>query len=205
MTDRALRAPEDLDALDFSKHAGLVPVIAQDAADGRALMLAFATREALELSLATGEMHFWSRSRGALWRKGETSGNTLRVVSLHADCDGDAVLALVRPTGPACHTGEGTCFGDGAAPELPALDATLAARQRERPAGSYTVRLLDDENLRLKKLGEETAELVAALAKGDPERAREEAADLLYHMLVALRAAGVPAADVLQALEARRR
>lgn len=205
MTDRRLRASADLDALDFSKLTGLVPVVAQDAADGRALMLAFATREALEKSLATGEMHFWSRSRGALWRKGETSGNTLRVVSLHADCDRDAVLALVRPTGPACHTGEGTCFGDGAAPELPALDATLAARQADRPAGSYTVRLLDDENLRLKKLGEETAELVAALAKGDPERAREEAADLLYHMLVALRAAGVPATDVLEALEARRR
>lgn len=205
MTDRALRAPDDLDALDFAKLTGLVPVVAQDAADGRVLMVAFATREALEQSLTTGEMHFWSRSRSTLWRKGETSGNTLRVVSLHADCDGDVVLALVRPSGPACHTGEDTCFGEGAAPELPALDATLAARQAARPAGSYTVRLLDDENLRLKKLGEESAELVAALAKGDPERAREEAADLLYHMLVALRAAGVPATDVLEALEARRR
>ncbi|HSW30538.1 MAG TPA: bifunctional phosphoribosyl-AMP cyclohydrolase/phosphoribosyl-ATP diphosphatase HisIE [Longimicrobiales bacterium] len=211
MTDRALRAPEDLDALDFAKLTGLVPVVAQDAADGRALMLAFATREALERSLATGEMHFWSRSRGVLWRKGETSGNTLRVVSLHADCDGDAVLALVRPTGPACHTGEGTCFGDGAAPEVPGagdgvlatLDATLAERQAQRPSGSYTVRLLDDENLRLKKLGEETAELVAALAKGDPARAREEAADLLYHMLVALRAAGVAWGDVAAALHVR--
>ncbi len=221
MTDRALRAPEDLDALDFAKHTGLVPVVAQDAADGRVLMFAFATREALEKSLATGQMHFWSRSRGALWRKGETSGNTLSVVSLHADCDGDAVLALVHPAGPACHTGEGTCFGEGAAPApmgraaaapsshprdaLAVLDATLAARQEERPEGSYTVHLLDDENLRLKKLGEETAELIAALAKGDAERAREEAADLLYHTLVALRAAGVPLAEVMEALEARRR
>ena len=205
MTDRTLRSPADLDGLDFAKLTGLLPVVAQDASDGRVLMLAFATREALEKSLATGEMHFWSRSRGALWRKGETSGNTLRLVSLHADCDGDAVLALVRPSGPACHTGEATCFGEGAAPEIPVLDATLAARQAERPQGSYTVRLLDDETLRLKKLGEETAELVAALAKGDAVRAREEAADLLYHMLVALRAAGVPATDVLEALEARRR
>jgi phosphoribosyl-ATP pyrophosphohydrolase/phosphoribosyl-AMP cyclohydrolase len=203
MTDRTLRAPADLDGLDFAKHTGLVPVVAQDSSDGRVLMLAFATREALERSLATGEMHFWSRSRGALWRKGETSGNTLRVVSLHADCDGDAVLACVRPAGPACHTGEATCFGEGAAPALASLDATLAARQAERPAGSYTVRLLDDENLRLKKLGEETAELVAALAKGDPERAREEAADLLYHVLVALRAAGVAWGDVAAALHAR--
>jgi len=216
MTDRTLSTVADLDGLDFARHTGLVPVVAQDASDGRVLMVAFATREALEKSLATGEMHFWSRSRSALWRKGETSGNTLRVVSLHADCDGDAVLALVRPTGPACHTGEATCFGERAAPGgaatrfasdgvLAALDATLAARQRERPAGSYTARLLEDENLRLKKLGEETTELVAALAKGDPERAREEAADLVYHMLVALRAAGVPLTEMLEALEARRR
>lgn len=217
MTDRTLSTPADLDGLDFAKLSGLLPVVAQDADDGRVLMVAFATREALERSLATGEMHFWSRSRGALWRKGETSGNTLRVVSLHADCDGDAVLALVHPAGPACHTGEGTCFGEGAAPAgsgpdgiradggFEALDATLAARQAERPAGSYTVRLLDDENLRLKKLGEETAELVAALAKGDRERARQEAADLVYHALVALRAVGVSAGELLEALEARRR
>lgn len=230
MTDRTLRAASDLDGLDFAKHTGLVPVVAQDADDGRVLMVAFATREALERTLSTGEMHFWSRSRGTLWRKGETSGNVLSLVSLHADCDGDTVLARVRPVGPACHTGEKTCFGElappggaagargaagaeGAAPSsitapdtaLAALDATLAARQAERPQGSYTVRLLDDENLRLKKLGEETAELVAALAKGDRERSREEAADLLYHLLAALRGAGVPLAEVLAALEARRR
>ncbi|NJD19053.1 MAG: phosphoribosyl-AMP cyclohydrolase, partial [Gemmatimonadetes bacterium] len=138
MTDRKLSPAADLACLDFAKQGGLVPVVAQDASDGRVLMVAFATREALERSLATGEMHFWSRSRGALWRKGETSGNTLRVVSLHADCDGDAVLALVRPAGPACHTGEDTCFGEGAAPALAALDATLASRQEERPDGSYT-------------------------------------------------------------------
>jgi phosphoribosyl-ATP pyrophosphohydrolase/phosphoribosyl-AMP cyclohydrolase len=197
MTDRMLRATADFDNLAFAKHTGLVPVVAQDASDGRILMVAWATREALERSLARGEMHFWSRSRGALWRKGETSGNTLRVVSLHADCDGDAVLARVRPAGPACHTGEATCFGEGAMPEglgaaggvLATLDATLAQRQAERPEGSYTVRLLDDENLRLKKLGEETAELVAALAKGDRERARQEA--------------GVAWGDVAAALHAR--
>lgn len=216
MTDRTLSTAADLDRLDFAKLTGLVPVVAQDAGDGRMLMLAFATREALERSLATGEMHFWSRSRAALWRKGETSGNTLRLVSLHADCDGDAVLALVRPSGPACHTGEDTCFGEGAGPGggaprpgsdagLAALDTTLASRQAERPAGSYTVRLLDDENLRLKKLGEETAELVAALAKGDGARACEEAADLVYNTLVALRAAGVSASELLESLEARRR
>ena len=222
MTDRTLRSAQDLDGLDFAKHAGLVPVVAQDAADGRVLMVAYATREALEKSLVTGMMHFWSRSRRALWRKGETSGNVLRVVSLHADCDGDTVLARVAPTGPACHTGESTCFGAYAAPlgveagalarpsaaahdVLAALDATLAARQADRPEGSYTVRLLDDENLRLKKLGEETAELVTALAKNDGERIPEEAADLLYHLLAALRGAGVPLGAVMTALEARRR
>lgn len=223
MTDRTLHAAADLDTLDFAKHTGLVPVVAQDDRDGRVLMVAWATRQALELSLSTGEMHFWSRSRGALWKKGETSGNVLALVSLHADCDGDTVLARVRPTGPACHTGEGTCFGEGAEPAadagggaapgspsgpdaaLAALDATLAARQAERPEGSYTVRLLDDENLRLKKLGEETAELVTALAKGDTERIPEEAADLVYHILAALRGAGVPLEQVLAALEKRRR
>lgn len=207
MTDRTLRTPADLDGLDFAKLTGLVPVVAQDAADGRVLMVAFATRQALERSLTTGEMHFWSRSRNELWRKGETSGNVLELVSLHADCDGDTVLARVTPTGPACHTGEATCFGEGAdgGDPLSALDATLASRQRERPEGSYTVRLLDDENLRLKKLGEETAELVTALARGDAERIPEEAADLLYHVLVALRGAGVELSAVVSALEARRR
>lgn len=215
MTDRTLMSAQDLDALDFAKHTGLVPVVAQHAADGRVLMVAWATREALEKSLSTGMMHFWSRSRNALWQKGETSGNVLKVTSLHADCDGDTVLALVMPTGPACHTGESTCFGEDAEPTgdleaspaatLTALDLTMAIRQAQRPADSYTVKLLNDENLRLKKLGEETAELVTALAKNDVERVREEAADVLYHLLAALRGAHVPLDDVMMTLEARRR
>ncbi len=209
MTDRSLTNEADLDALDFGKLDGLIPVVAQDADDGRVLMVAFANPEALRLSLDTGRMHFWSRSRQALWQKGETSGNVLHVVSLHADCDADTVLARVRPSGPACHTGETTCFGalpatPGGAPEvLTRLDATLGERARERPEGSYTVRLLADENLRLKKLGEETAELVAALATSDTVRATEEAADLLYHVLVALRAEGIGLDAVAGALEAR--
>lgn len=209
-SDRAIRRAADLDALAFDA-AGLLPVVAQDAATGAVLMVAWSNRDALERTLATGDVHFWSRSREKMWRKGETSGNVLRLVSLHADCDGDTVLALVEPAGPACHTGETTCFGAGAAPRggddagtLAALDALLAARARERPPGSYTTRLLGDENLRLKKLGEETAELVTALAKGDGERIPEEAADLLYHVLVALRASGVGLRDVLAVLEARR-
>ena len=215
MTDRTLRTPEDLAELAFDDR-GLIPVIAQDAADGRVLMMAWATVEALERTLEGGEMTFWSRSRRALWRKGETSGNVLRLVSLHADCDGDAVLARVTPTGPACHTGEATCFGARSEPDLesavatpgettlPDLWATLRDRAASRPEGSYTTRLLDDPNLRIKKLGEETAELIQALAQDDGPRAAEEAADLLYHTLVALLATGRSLDDVLAVLEARR-
>jgi phosphoribosyl-ATP pyrophosphohydrolase/phosphoribosyl-AMP cyclohydrolase len=206
MTDRTLDSPKSLDALDFDRGGGLLPVVVQDAATGQVLMLGFANRLALERTLATGQVHFWSRSRGELWRKGETSGNTLALVSLHSDCDGDAVLARVTPAGPTCHTLETTCFGDGTdvpAGTLARLDATLASRAEERPDGSYTVKLLDDQNLRLKKLGEEAAELVAALATGDAARATEEAADLVYHLLVALRAEGVDVTALLRALGKR--
>jgi ATP-binding cassette subfamily B protein len=142
MTDRAIGSAGDLDALDFGSD-GLLPVVVSDAATGEALMVAFANRPALERSLATGQMHFWSRRRSQLWRKGETSGNTLALVSLHADCDADTVLARVMPAGPTCHTGERTCFGEGAGAPVAALarlDRTLAARQQERPSGSYTVK-----------------------------------------------------------------
>lgn len=208
MTDRTIESSADLDAVDFAAAEGLVPVIAQDVSTGEVRMLAYANRAALEATLETGQLHFWSRSRGRLWRKGETSGNTLAVSSLHSDCDGDTVLALVVPAGPTCHTGERGCFGEGAAPHpdvLGRLDSTLTHRAKERPGGSYTVRLLDDDNLRLKKLGEESAELVAALASGERARAVEEAADLLYHVLVALRAQGSGTGELLSALEARAR
>ncbi|MEQ1856518.1 MAG: bifunctional phosphoribosyl-AMP cyclohydrolase/phosphoribosyl-ATP diphosphatase HisIE [Longimicrobiales bacterium] len=210
MSDRTISTTRDLDALAFGTGTGtsdaLLPVVVQDAATGEVLMVAFTNRAALEKTLATGQMHFWSRRRNELWRKGETSGNTLAVVSLHADCDADTVLARVRPAGPTCHTGERTCFGDGAdvaVSALARLDRTLQARQVERPAGSYTVKLLDNTNLRLKKLGEESAELVAALAVGDTGRATEEAADLVYHVVVALRAAGVDVNALLEELDRR--
>jgi phosphoribosyl-AMP cyclohydrolase / phosphoribosyl-ATP pyrophosphohydrolase len=197
-----------LDAVHFSRAGGTVAVVAQHARSGEVLMLAHATREALERTLAEGVMCYWSRSRNELWRKGDTSGNVQHVVSLHADCDADAILALVLPAGPSCHTGDWTCFG--ALPSLPALAATIDSRaatgltsaQSGRP--SYTQRLLGDANLRLKKLGEEAVELALACERGEPERVAEEAADLLYHVLVACRAAGVAAGDVLAALDARR-
>ena len=233
----------DLDRLDFAKGNGLVTVVTQDAVSGAVLMVAHADRAALERTIATEEMHYHSRIRG-LWRKGATSGNTQRVSSLVADCDGDAVLARVVPAGPACHTGSTTCF-DGPGGEadtetrggvngdaLSALEATIRERAARaasraddgiRTSGgthqlvgpgddpgtgarpSYTVRLLADRNLRLKKIGEEAAELITACADGDRARATEEAADLVYHVLVALHAAGGSLADVRHVLAERAR
>ena len=219
-----------LDTLNFDKGNGLVTVVTQDARTGAVLMVAHADREALERTIASGEMHYRSRTRGA-WHKGATSGNVQRVVSLVVDCDGDAVLARVDPAGPACHTGAVSCFGGEAlgADALGVLDATIAERARsstqegsppfthgstepsEPPNQSdtqwpsYTQRLLADRNLRLKKLGEEAAELVLACADGDAARAAEEAADLVYHTLVALRPLGLSLDDVRRALAGRRR
>jgi phosphoribosyl-ATP pyrophosphohydrolase/phosphoribosyl-AMP cyclohydrolase len=197
-----------LPVLDFSKGDGVVTVVTQDARTGAVLMVAHADREALEQTVATGEMHYRSRTRG-LWHKGATSGNVQRVVSLHADCDGDAVLARVIPAGPACHTGARACFDVGEAPPgsavLERLDRTIAARTG-RTVGdgeSYTRRLLADRNLRLKKLGEECAELLTACADGNRERAVEEGADLVYHALVALRAVGASLEDVCEELARR--
>jgi phosphoribosyl-ATP pyrophosphohydrolase/phosphoribosyl-AMP cyclohydrolase len=196
----------DLNSLDFTKSNGLVTVVTQDAVTGAVLMVAHADREALEKTVASGEMHYHSRTRG-LWRKGDTSGNTQRVVSLAPDCDGDTVLARVLVAGPACHTGSMSCFGENAlaADAFGALDSVIAERalSLDEPQPTYTQRLLKDRNLRLKKIGEEAAELVTACADGDRERAVDEAADLFYHALVALRSVG---ADVnsLRASLARR-
>lgn len=206
----------DLSELDFSKGNGLVTVVTQDATSGLVLMVAHADREAVERTLATGEMHYYSRTRG-LWHKGATSGNRQRVVSLACDCDGDALLARVIPAGPACHTGATSCFvGPDVGDALYALDATIAGRAASLESGaapaaspeagekpSYTMRLLGDRNLRLKKVGEEAAELIAACADGDRDRATEEVADLLYHALVALRAAGGSLPDVQRVLARR--
>ena len=206
-----LKGADDLDALDFKKAGGLVPVIAQHAGSGAVLMVAYADRDALLRTIESGELHLRSRSRGP-WHKGATSGNVMAIVALYADCDGDSVLALVRPAGPACHTGAASCFDRG--PDAPPrfdeergiarLDRTIAARATEGGGpGSYTRRLLDDRNLRLKKLGEEAAELAVALADSDRGQAVEEAADLLYHVLVGLRGAGAGLADVEATLDRR--
>ena len=196
----------NLDALNFEKGSGLVSVVTQHARTGQVLMLAFANRDAVERTLATGEMHYHSRTRG-LWHKGASSGNTQQVISLTADCDGDTILARVIPAGPACHTGAVTCFGAVAADTLGELDAMIDSRSVLPPSDtvSYTAKLLGDRNLRLKKIGEESSEFVTACADGDAARATEEAADLLYHMLVALHAVGGSLDGVRSELRARTR
>lgn len=203
-----------MNEVDFGDD-GLVPCVAQDASSGEVLTVAYVSEESLRLTRETGEMHFWSRSRGKIWRKGESSGNTQRVVSLRLDCDGDALLALVEPAGPACHTGERTCFfrelGTGGGPDpvpaeaLATLERTLASRAEERPAGSYTVELLDDAERIGEKLREEADEVARAVVGESDERVAEEAADLLYHLEVALAARRVPGAAPLDVLNSRRR
>jgi len=193
-----------LDTLNFAKGGGMVTVVTQDGVTGAVLMVAHADREALEYTLRTGEMHYRSRSRG-LWHKGGTSGNVQRVMTLTTDCDRDAILARVQPAGPACHNGTTSCFEDDAlgADALATLDRTIAARRVTPEPGSYTQKLFNDRNLRLKKLGEEAVELTVACVDHDKERAAEEGADLLYHTLVALQAIGVSLDDVRQVLAQR--
>ncbi|HEV7594336.1 MAG TPA: bifunctional phosphoribosyl-AMP cyclohydrolase/phosphoribosyl-ATP diphosphatase HisIE [Gemmatimonadaceae bacterium] len=190
----------NLDDVKFGVDTGTVVVVAQDAATGRVLMVAHADREALSRTIETGEMHYRSRRRG-LWRKGATSGNIQKVVSLALDCDGDSVLARVIPAGPACHTGQVSCFPDLSQPSAWALLAETIRKRRNDPDNTgYTRALLGDRNLRLKKIGEEAAEFVTACADSDAARAVEEAADVVYHMAVALEALDTSIDDVALAL-----
>jgi phosphoribosyl-ATP pyrophosphohydrolase/phosphoribosyl-AMP cyclohydrolase len=200
-----LKDVRDVDALDFSRGDGTVTVVVQDERTGEVLMVAHADREALERTLATGEMHFRSRSRGA-WHKGATSGNVQHVKALYGDCDRDTVLAIVAPAGPACHSGNATCFDQPSREDiLDELDRTIRDRADSREGESYTRRLLGDRNLRLKKLGEESAELVLACADESRDRVINEAADVVYHTLVALRSLGLGLDDVRAVLRERRR
>jgi phosphoribosyl-ATP pyrophosphohydrolase/phosphoribosyl-AMP cyclohydrolase len=205
---------------------GLIPVVAQDHVSGEVLTLAYANEESLRLTVETGELHFYSRSRGEIWRKGETSGNVLKLRQLRYDCDGDAIVALVEPSGPACHTGQRSCFyrevGGSAstekdAPPMPGepvpavhetlatLERTLRSRAAERPEGSYTVTLLDDPKLIGEKVEEEAEEVVRAAREESDERVAEEAADLLYHLAVLLAQREVPQSAAMEVLDGRRR
>ena len=207
-----------LEAVKFGAD-GLVPVVAQDSRSGDVLMVAYANREALERTADTGQAHYYSRSRAALWRKGETSGHQQAVRDIRIDCDGDAVLYRVDQTGPACHTGSRTCFSSAVGPDggttpgedpgahlLTRLAETIARRASDRPAGSYTVELLDRGVPKVsQKLGEEAVEVVVAANAEEPERLASEAADLLYHLLVLLQARGVPLDAVWKELAHRSR
>lgn len=203
-----------LDEVKFDE-AGLVPVVAQEASTGEVLMLAYANREALERTAASGRAHYWSRSRGEIWRKGDTSGHTQDVSEIRVDCDGDALLYRVRQQGAACHTGEHACFFrrvvedalETASPGghiLGRVDAVIARRAEERPEGSYTTYLFEKGlDKILKKLGEETTEVVVAAKNEAPAELRAESADLLFHLLVLLRVRGLPLEEVWAELESR--
>jgi phosphoribosyl-ATP pyrophosphohydrolase/phosphoribosyl-AMP cyclohydrolase len=185
---------------------GLVPVVAQSALSGEVLMVAYADRQALERTRETGQAHYHSRSRGALWKKGETSGHHQEVEDVRVDCDGDAVLYVVRQHGPACHTGAPTCFGEPTGAILTRLARTIADRGRARPTGSYTARLLEQGVGRIaQKLGEEAVETVVAATSEDGARLTSEAADLLYHLLVLLEAKDLPLDRVFEELAQRAR
>jgi phosphoribosyl-ATP pyrophosphohydrolase/phosphoribosyl-AMP cyclohydrolase len=190
---------------------GLVPCIIQDWRSGEVLTLAYMNEEAMARTRETGELHLWSRSRGELWHKGATSGNTQAVKALRLDCDGDAVLALVEPAGPACHTGERTCFHHGEleppAPHeaLPTLERTVDARAAERPEGSYTAALLAEPAAIGAKVMEEAEEVARAAREESDDRVAEEAADVLYHLTVLLRSRGLDLAEAEAVLNGRRR
>lgn len=195
-------------ALDWSKGEGLLPLIAQHAHDGRVLMLGYVNREAIERTLETRRVHFWSRSTQRLWMKGETSGHVLGLVSLAADCDRDTLLAQVLPQGPTCHRGTPSCF-DGEAPAHPwlnELEALIESRKQVDPASSYVARLLAAAPARrAQKVGEEGVETALAAATGDLDGLCNEAADLLFHLLVLLRGADLRLADVVSELARRHR
>jgi phosphoribosyl-ATP pyrophosphohydrolase/phosphoribosyl-AMP cyclohydrolase len=189
---------------------GLIPVVIQDWNTGEVLTLAYANAEAVERTRSTGELHLWSRSRNELWHKGATSGNTQQVKGLRYDCDADALVALVIPNGPACHTGERTCFHRGdMAPApfevLPALERVLTDRQATRPEGSYTVELLDTPSLIGAKVEEEAEEVARAAREETDDRVDNEAADVLYHLMVLLRSRDRALADATEVLRERAR
>ncbi len=189
---------------------GLAPCVVQDWRTGEVLTLAYVSAESLRLTRETGEMVFFSRSRQELWHKGATSGNVQKLRAIRYDCDADAVLALVEPAGPACHTGERTCFHRGEVERhapfevLPGLERTISARAGERPAGSYTVKLLDDPALIGEKVREEAEEVARAAREESDDRVANEAADVLYHLAVLLKGRGLGYADAARVLDDRR-
>ena len=191
-------------AVDWARGQGLVAAIVQDARDGRVLMLGYMDRAALERTLRERCVTFYSRSRQRLWTKGESSGNRLELVSIAPDCDGDALLVRARPLGPTCHRGSDSCFGAAGADPLVALDALVAARERERPARSYTTTLFEAGTRRIaQKVGEEGVETALAAVAEDDAALLGEAADLVFHLLVLLRSRGLGLDELRECLRSR--
>jgi phosphoribosyl-AMP cyclohydrolase / phosphoribosyl-ATP pyrophosphohydrolase len=195
--------------MNFDKLNGLIPAIIQEQATGKILMTGFMNEEALEKTLETGRVTFFSRTRNTLWTKGETSGNFLTVISIHEDCDNDTLLIYAKPDGPVCHTGDSTCFHDDAGPAigfLAELENVINVRKNQSPDVSYTARLFEKGLPRIaQKVGEEAVECVIEAMKGDNGKLKEEAADLLYHLLVLLNNRGIGLAEVVKVLEERHR
>ncbi len=202
-----MRKALDIKNLDWDKGAGLLPAIVQDETSMRVLMLGFVNKTSLQQTLDTGKMTFYSRSREALWVKGETSGNFLYVSEITMDCDRDTLLVLARPAGPVCHLGTETCFSNSEAPSLTwltDLEALIYQRKISGDAESYTSKLFKDGVKRIaQKVGEEGVEVALAAAVGDEAETKDEVADLLYHLLVLLAAKDVPLTDVISVLRAR--
>ena len=197
-------SPEQIEALAWEKQGGLLPAIVQDATGGRVLMLGYMDRAALAATLATGRITFYSRSRQRLWMKGETSGDVLELVSLEADCDADTLLVQAKPRGPTCHLGRASCFPGAPADFLAELDALVARRERERPVGSYSTRLFEGGVRGIaQKVGEEGVETALAAVVQDDAALLGEAADLVFHLTVLLRARGLGLADVVAVLRDR--
>jgi len=197
-----------IDKLNFEKMNGLIPAIIQDATTRQVLMIGYMNKEALAKTLEERRVTFWSRTKERLWQKGETSGYVLEVASMKADCDGDALLVHVHPTGPVCHTGVHTCFGEEDADEASSvfgrLENTIRDRRQHRPEGSYTAKLFQQGTGRIaQKVGEEAIETVVAALQQDREALKEESADLLYHLIVLLEDRGVSLADVAGVLKRR--
>ena len=200
-----MTAAFDIDGLAWEKQGGLLPAIVQDADTLRVLMLGYMSREALQATLASGRVTFFSRSKQRLWTKGESSGDVLDLVRLEVDCDADTLLVQARPAGPTCHLGRASCFPQAPADGLAELDAVIAQRAQELPEGSYTTRLFEGGIRRIaQKVGEEGVETALAAVAQDDDALLGEASDLLFHLLVLLRARGLSLADALQVLETRR-
>lgn len=197
-------SPDQIEALDWDKQGGLIPAIVQDANNGRVLMVGYMNRDALTTTLGSRRVTFWSRSRQRLWTKGETTGHTLNLDRIEADCDNDALLVLAAPDGPTCHLKRSSCFKDAPADFLAELDALISSRDRDRPSGSYTTTLFEAGTTRIaQKVGEEGVETALASVTGGDGALLGEAADLIFHLAVLLRSRGLSLKDAVAVLRKR--